>query len=250
MSAPANHRVDEHPGDGVLLALHDGEPGSGVAASRAHLERCAECRARVAVIARNSDHVHGALGLIQAPHISREDFNRRLARARGAAAVPVWRHPGWRVAAALVVLAGAAAASPMRHWFGRRRDTRPAAIDSVVLRPIPAVRAAESAGATVSFAATGTEFAIRFDSLPESGTLTARRSNDANITARIVSGAGTGGDALVVLPGELRVRNATTSRAAYELILPNAVTRLRVIVAGRSVFDGPPLVQLQLRPPR
>lgn len=250
MSARLKQPPGAHPGDGILLALHDGEPGSEVGAIRGHVERCAECRARLTAIAESSDRVGAALASIDVPRVSQDEFRRRLTQPRRRGAVPVWRRPGWRVAAAFIVLAGAAAASPIRRWFGERGDTPRTAPDSIP-RPIALpVQSAESVGASVSFAATDTAFTVRFDSLPEAGTLTARRSSDANITARIVSGAGTGGDALVVLPGELRVRNAASSRASYGITLPDTVTRLRVIVGRRSIFDGTPPVELQLNPPR
>ena len=239
-----------HPDDGVLLALHDGETGFEGEAIREHVERCAECRARLAAIAMSSDRVGAALALIEVPPVSPDDFGRRIAQARRRTAVPVWQRPAWRVAAALIVVAGAAAASPIRQWFREHSDTRTTTPDSAS-RPVPRpTQPAGSAGATVSFAATGADFTVRFDSLPEAGTLTAQHSSDAIITARIISGAGTGGDAFVVLPGELRIRNAPSSRASYRITLPNGVTRLRVIVAGVSVFEGPLPADLRLRPPR
>ena len=239
--------TQSHPDDGVLLALRDGETGSEVDAIRDHVEGCAACRARLAAIGESSDRVRAALASIEVPRVSSDDFRRRLSEARRRGAVSVWRRPAWRVAAALIVLAGAAAASPIRHWFRERSERHTVAPDSTP-RPIaPPAQSPGSAGATVSFAATGADFTVRFDSLPDAGTLTARHSSDARITARIVSGAGTGGDAFVVLPGELRVRNASSSRASYALTLPVTVTRLRVVVGGHAVFDGAPPLDLNLR---
>ena len=240
-----------HPDDGVLLALNDGEPGSDLDAAWSHVERCEECRSRLSAIAKDSERVRGALASIEVPRVSLDDFRRGVADARRSRVRSTWRQPRWRVAAALIVLAGAAAASPIRHWFIRRNQERTAtAVDSVPGPAAVPTRQAASAGATVSFAPTDTGFTVRFDSVPASGTLTVRRSSDANITARIVTGAGSGGDALVVLPGELRVRNAVSARASYAVTLPDGVTRLRVIVGGRGVFDGVPPVELQLHSPR
>jgi hypothetical protein len=49
-----------------------------------------------------------------------------------------------------------------------------------------------------------------------------------------------------VLPGELRVGNSNESRANYAVSVPSLVKRLRVIVAGQMVFDGPPRTVIQL----
>jgi hypothetical protein len=97
-----------------------------------------------------------------------------------------------------------------------------------------------------TFAASGPEFTLRLDSLPRAGALTIERATANEISAPVTSGAGTGGDAMVVLPGELRLRNASSSRASYTLALPRAVIRLRVVVAGRVVFDGPPTSRVKL----
>jgi hypothetical protein len=245
--------TSSHPEDGVLLALNDGEPGSDLDAAWSHVERCDACRSRLAAIAKDSDYVSGALASIEVPRVSPDDFRRGLADAQRSSARsgagPRWSPTGWQVAAALIVLAGAAAASPIRQWFAHRNLQRTVtAVDSVSQPAIVPTRQAGSTGATVSFAPADTSFTVRFDSVPESGTLTVRRSSDANINARIVSGAGSGGDALVVLPGELRVRNAASARASYAITLPDGVTRLRVIVGGRGAFDGVPPVELRLHP--
>jgi hypothetical protein len=240
-----------HPDDGVLLALNDGEPGSDLDAARSHVERCDACRSRRAAIATDSDRVSDAVASIEVPRVSLDDFRRGLADAQRSRARSRWSQPGWRVAAALIVLAGAAAASPIRQWFAQHNQQRTGT--AVDLVPGPAAvptQPVESAGATVSFAPADTNFTVRFDSVPDSGTLTVRRSSDANVTARIVTGAASGGDAFVVLPGELRVRNTVSARASYAVTLPDRVTRLRVIVGGRRVFDGVPPVELPLHAPR
>jgi hypothetical protein len=186
------------------------------------------------------------------PPITADAFRRRLAQASAQGAVPRWRRAAWQAAAAVLIVAGAAAATgPIRVWM-RHRTERPAP-EQRSPTPRPATTALEShdrSGAAVSFAARGPDFMVRFDSLPVAGTLTVDSATGPDITARVVSGAGTGGDAMVVLPGELRIRNSTGSRASYSLSVPHVVTRLRVIVAGSSVYDGPPRMVVQLRPVR
>jgi hypothetical protein len=248
--APPVGVLDPHLSDGALLALHDGERGPEADIGRAHVERCDECRARLNGVGANARHVRRSLSSIRIPSVSEEAFRRRVEEAGARRAVPIARRPAWLAAAAVIVLVGVAAASPVRNWLRRQFEH-----SSVQVRPFPApvpntsdTRSVDHAGATVSFASTGPEFTLRFDSLPAAGALTAERADGPEISARVVSGAGTGGDAMVVLPAELRVRNSTSARTSYTVTLPNAVTRLRVIVAGRSIFDGVPPAVIQLHP--
>jgi hypothetical protein len=90
------------------------------------------------------------------------------------------------------------------------------------------------------FAVVGSGLVVRLDSIPAAGELTIEPAKTDKISARVSAGVGTGGDTMVVVPGELRLRNNTASRANYTLALPGDVARLRVIVAGRVVFNGSP----------
>jgi hypothetical protein len=87
---------------------------------------------------------------------------------------------------------------------------------------------------------------VRLDSMPGAGALTIEPAKTDKISARVSAGFGTGGDTMVVFPGELRMRNTTASRASYALALPTEVQRLRVIVAGRDVFHGSPPTKVKL----
>jgi len=115
-------RPSAHPSDGVLLALHDDERDETLRAEldagRAHVEQCEECRLRVNAIAARSTRVRQALATIPIPSTSEDVFRRRVA-ASVDRPVPVWRRPAWLAAAAVIVLAGAAAASPIRDWIRR-----------------------------------------------------------------------------------------------------------------------------------
>jgi hypothetical protein len=191
--------------------------------------------------------VRESLTSIRVPAVSEQSFQRRLtARTRP---MPRSRRPALAAAAAVIVLAAVAAASPVRDWLRRRIEQA-----RVEMRPLPTVPpvAVESTppanrgGATVSFAPSGAAFTLRLDSLPEAGSLRVITTSATTIAARVSAGAGTGGDEMVVLPGEIRVRNTGTARASYELSLPAGVTHLRVIVAGVTAFDGPPPIVLRL----
>lgn len=251
MSTASHDASTPHVTDGELIALLDDERGAVVEIGQRHLDECEACRARLNVLASQSSQVHSALSTILIPSVSEETFRRRIA-AGTRRAVPLWRRPAWQAAAAGVILAAAAAAaSPVRNWIRRRVEPVP------VVRPVsppPAVttesQAANRSGASVSFAPAGPTFSVRFDSVPSDGMMDVERTEDVNITARVVNGAGTGGDAMVVLPGELRVRNTTGSRASYRLSLPLTVTRFRAIVGGRIAFDGAAPAAVRLAPIR
>lgn len=257
-TSPSDHSTDQHPSDGVLLALHDKERDdmfdeardAKLEFGRRHVEECDDCRARLAEIAAHSTHVREALASIPVPSIAADAFRHRLAQASARYAIPRWRRPAWQAAAAVLVVAGVAAAAatgPIRAWLRHRAErTAPEQRSPTLARPATPPESLDRSGATVSFAAVGPEFTVRFDSLPDAGVLSVDRATAADITARVVSGAGTGGDAMMVLPGELRVRNSTGSRASYAVSVPGVVTRLRVVVAGRTVFDGAPRGVVQL----
>jgi hypothetical protein len=237
---------EPHASDGVLLALHDEQHGADLESGRRHLDRCAECQARLNVIAAQATQVSIALAAIPTVTVSKDDLRRRAGQARANHGQPIWRRPEWLAAAALVLLVGAAAASPIRHWL-RRRQAEPRIEHAPPQASVsPSAQPIDRSGATVSFAATGSSFTIRFDSMPAAGSLTARGTTSDQIAARVVTGAGTGGDAMVVLPNELLVRNSSGARAGYELMLPRVVTRLRVIVAERVLFDGAPPTTIPL----
>ena len=247
---------DPHPNDGVLLALLDAELDDErrpeLEAASEHVPGCEVCRDRSAAMEATSRQVCQALASIPIPRGSEAVLRRRIARAEiPRVVVPLWRRPTWQAAAAGVVLAAVAAASPVRHWLLRRLDSPQAVIQS---GPAPAsVHSTQptnplvNRSAIVSFAPSGAEFTVRFDSLPAAGVLTAERTTAGEVSARALNGANA--DPLLVLPGALRVRNETTSRTSYVVSLPASVHRLRVIVAGDTVFDGAPpaIVRLDRR---
>lgn len=246
MTTPdAGWSPDRHADDGVLLALHDGERGSELDALRRHLEQCPVCQARLATIAGHAKHVHESLASLSAPPLDTDAFRRRLTARRTRRRVPLWRRTTVRAAAAVIVIAMAASASPARHWIQLHvlRSAEPVVVRSAAA---PTAERRNQSGATVSFPTSGEEFTVRLDSLPAAGVLVLGRAAGDELSARVASGAGTGGDVMVVLPGELRFRNTTSSRASYSVLAPRTVTRLRVVVAGQVVFEGAPPAQVSL----
>jgi hypothetical protein len=147
-------------------------------------------------------------------------------------------------AAFFVAAAMTAAAGPLRRLIAEHMS--PPSGPVAVVRPskTAVVSQRPASGSTVSFAVVGSGLVVRLDSLPAAGKLNIERSANDKISARPT--AGTGGDAMVVLPGELQLRNTASSRASYTLVLPMDVAHLRVIIAGRVVFDGSPPKQVNL----
>jgi len=243
-TSDVNPPMESHVSDGVLLALHDEQRDAEFESGRRHVAHCVDCQARFDAIATHAKGVRGALAAISVPAGPKDELLRRVVEGQRPARRNL-RRQGWLVAAAIVVLASAAAAFPIRQWMlGRRAETSTKRESPPIVAP--AAQPIERSGATVSFAVTDREFTVRFDSLPAAGNLTSKRTTADQISARVAGGAGTGGDAFVVLPSELLVRNTSAAHASYEISLPSAVARLRVIVAGRVVFDGAPPATISL----
>ena len=237
-ASKASDSPDPHPSDGVLLALHDAESGGTLDAERAHVDQCAHCQTRLAAIQttrRPSDRrpserpppTQGSTsGACHSPLATAGDHGRGGARCGDG-------HDGGR---------GPAASLDCRtHEPPERPSRRRPALEDVSRmsqRPV--------SGPTLSFAVVGSGLVVRLDSMPAAGELTIEPAKTDKISARVSAGVGTGGDTMVVLPGELRLRNTTASRASYTLALPTDVARLRVIVAGRVVFNGSPPKQVKL----
>jgi len=237
---------EQHAGDGELLALYDRQIGRELDAWRQHVTRCAECQHRLAVISDNAQRVREALAVIPIPRLDASALRVRMAAAGAQRATPWWRRPAAQAAAALIIVTALAAASPARHWL-RERFWRAAPLIAPSRAPSEQAPAPpELSGATVSFPASGPTFTLRLDATPAAGSLVVDRTSADQISVQVASGAGTGGDAMVVLPSELRVRNTTSSRASYKISVPSSVARIMVVVASRTVFDGAPPADVKL----
>ena len=127
---------------------------------------------------------------------------------------------------ALLLVSGAAAAMP---------GTRALASDAAQ-RVVSWIMGAEEAPteaqpapgrATVSFVPSGAAFALTIESSQESGSLVLVRSQDRQITALAASDA-----ELVVLPGELLIRNRVGSGEDIMISVPAGVTDLELRIGG------------------
>ena len=129
---------------------------------------------------------------------------------------------------ALLLVAGAAVAMP---------STRALATDAArkVVSWItgatadPAEPDVEPGGATVRFAPNGAVFAVTIESSQQGGSVVFVRSQGGEIIAQAMSDA-----ELVVLPGELLIRNRAQSGEDIVVSVPASVTDLRLRVGGVS----------------
>jgi hypothetical protein len=236
--------MQRHATDGDLIRLLDMETTTADAELGAHVTDCAECTARLGQLRQRSKRLGALLRATDRPPVDarriRPPFDElgvaRL-RARRHAMRP-WMRPGVRAAAGLLLLAGVAAASPAARTWVLERVARLRARPAPPSARPPASQAPRgSVGATVFFAPpAGGELAVHFDERQAAGTLELVSGNDDRASAQVAARAGT--EALLVLPGELRVRNGPASTADYRVTLPASVRRVRVHVGP----GAPPIV--------
>jgi hypothetical protein len=232
----------DHASDGALLRLLDGEAGGAErSALLAHVAGCDACRARQGALAADAAAVREALsGAPAAPAFTWADVERRAAlrraprRAGPAPRAPAW---AWRAAAALLLAAGVAAAAPAVGRWARARlgGGAPApAAPAPVARPA-APPAAGAAASAVAFAPAGDEVVVSFEARQAVGTLELVRAEGGDAVRATVLGDPARAR-LLVLPGELHVRNAGAD-ASYRVAVPEAVRRVRVRVAGAEAAN-------------
>jgi hypothetical protein len=236
MTAPNDRSTDGHADEGVLLAIHDGEQDAALDAYRAHVETCGHCQTRLSELARYAKHVREALSALPVRPAASAPPPR--GSPRYVRVTTWWRRPAVYAIAATIVVAAIAIAGPIRRWVAERIAPADVSHPHGASSTPTALAPSDLTGSTITFSPSGPEFVVRFNVRPSVGALKLERTAAAVITARITSGAGTGGDAMIVLPQELRIENLATSRASYTLSVPPSVVRVRVIVAGSAVFDG------------
>jgi hypothetical protein len=215
----------DHLADGLLLQLIDQQP-EAPADARRHLDACAHCASRLDKLRDAGTLFRSALPDVAMPDIV-------LARPKSRRAARLMPVP-LAVAATLVVLASAAAATPpVRAWIMRYLAPEPAVATVTTppsTAPVPATR---SSGIIASFAPTDTSLIIRFDRRQARGTLELTVAGADRISAQAIDG--TSAEELFVLPGQLRVVNTTTSVASYRVTVPTSVRTIRVLLGTSEV---------------
>jgi hypothetical protein len=239
--ATATMTAERHGTDGELIGLLDGDVDATRSTIGAHVDTCAACTARLTVLQQRADRLSDLLAMTEPPRIDRARLlpaSDRLASALRRARRRAFWSPGMRAAAGLLLLTGVAAASPARGWIldrvSWRRAEPPLRVHPVAPRtPVP--ESGQAAGSIVRFAPDSDELVIRFAVRPAAGSLTLVAGDDVRSSAQVVSGAH--GEAFLVLPSELRVRNAPGSLAGYQVILTPAVRRVRVELGVGDVTE-------------
>ncbi len=235
-------REGAHLTDGELLFVaaerDEGARGGPLAAeddlTRAwaqHLDGCAECGRRLALLDRRARRLSALVGQIDLP----SDFRYPSLR-------PQRRPPvGWMRAAAvvLVVLAPLALVPPVRAWalgwvsaqWTRIADRRTA--DRRAADPPRAPAAAPAARPTssrIGFTPSREELSIVVASRQAAGALVLTTTPAPEVAFEIVGG---GGETPLVDASGLRILNVAASRASYHVALPPAVRRVHVRVGAR-----------------
>ena len=233
----------------------------------AHLERCADCAARVGLFRGRSETV--AAWLSRADHdprpASAADVLAAAASGEGASA-PVITGPGvagrtilrpssaaapWLRAAAIVLLVAAplAALPPVRAWVAERVGLS----DEPGTTAVTAAPAVTADQPVIRFTPAPGVFTVRAGEHPAGASLTLGRADGDDAVLR---GAGDAGDPLrapVVSDDALRLPAADVA-VAYTLLLPASVDEVRLVLDGGAVripaaaLDAGRTVGLPVRP--
>lgn len=195
---------------------------------RNHLRSCATCRDGAAELEQLSERFRLALrsdnGVADSGAAAMEPAARRWPRRR-------------LLQAAAIFLVVAVAVSPARAWLVEGwRAIRSLFTEAPASEPAegePTIEVGETT-AVVTFAVAGSAFRLDVASTQRRGTITVATDSVASASARVLGGDGS--EELVVLPEGLRILNAATSTASYEVVLPPAVQNIEVRIAGRSVW--------------
>jgi anti-sigma factor RsiW len=219
-----------HPSDAALLALVHNELSTGESAAiRSHLAGCAACREREAGARSGEAQIGALLRLLDHPVPVRVAPEGRAPRfgVRQAA-----------LAASLAVfLAGAAAAAvpgtALNRWFQSTLGSAPrSAPRAAPSAPAPGVAAPAQVAGGVEIPAPRA-LVVTFAQAEAAGVLTVRASSRADASLQAY-----GGDVgYQVGDGRIEVDNGKPA-GRYALEVPATLSRLTVLVDGRSVFDS------------
>jgi len=217
-----------HPADGDLRALLDGElPAAQQLEVEQHTGGCDVCRARLEALESASQETAALLNLLPsaAPEIRMESI---VSRARG----PRMR---WgAIAAALALLIATVAGATVGRPYVR------ALVEKIraVVRPAPPAPPAPPATPTqLGRAQLGVAFVpasqtdISFDAPQSAGTLRVLLAD----TAKVVIDP-TASVTYRVYPGGVTVHNHG-SEASYEVLVPRQARHVRILLAGRLLFE-------------
>ena len=231
-----------HTTDADLVRLLDDEVPVDDAGAAAHVKSCGACRARLESLRRRSTLLSEALATADPPMpdvarlrppLDQLSLERVRRRRRS-----VWSQAWLRAAAAVLLLAGVAAATPARRWVleqvARLRGTARETVPTTVPLPQPVPRA-PAASSAVLFTPAGDELTITLVARQAAGTLELIAGQEPRSSAEVTSEPS--GEAFLVLPSELRIRNSAASRASYRVVLSTALRRVRVRIGDDAARE-------------
>jgi hypothetical protein len=221
---------DEHVEDGDLMRLLDTECSDQEDRMlRMHLAACADCKKRHDRIARLSQRFSALLFQLEEP-VPRDITpvpESRKAQTRPDVK-PWWSRRVLRVAAVVaLILAGAAAVTPVRAWVID-------AFRSILGADASAPVQQQTPGSLVSFVPSGSEFLVEFLEQQSTGVLRVYVDTTDAASARIIGRAA--GEGFLVQSAGLTIRNTSESSVSYELRLPRTCETFEVRIAGAVVW--------------
>lgn len=246
MSNPAAGPV--HLEDSDLLALVDEEFAPMERDVRlAHVARCGDCAARLQTLRLRTANFSRLLSDVELP----DDFvfPRLPEPSRATPVIPMetrrrgWTHSAWLRAAviAAVVIIPFATVAPLRAWvadvwsdvremFGGDGDAAaPAAAPTPPAGGTAPAAGEPATGATVFFTPAAGRFVLVVSERQGAGTLTLGRAGGAEGSAEVIGGAT---ETPLVSEAGLRILNAPESTASYRVLLPPAITSVRVRIGN------------------
>src|SRR5690349_11952819 len=218
-----------HLEDALLMQMLDGDVSRSEA--REHLADCADCTERYTALEKASRVLHASLPDVPMPHMDFQSVKRRR----------VWVIPvPIAIAASIVVLASAAAATPpVRQWIMQRfSPTRAPGVDPLPTPTTPPP--VQRASVIASFTPTDSVLTIRIERTQSVGALRLLTVAGEKVSAQ--AEGRTDGEQLLVMPTGIRVTNTAASVADYRISVPSSIRSIHVTVAGKEtavvVNDG------------
>ena len=236
-----------HLDDAALLRVLDGARDESAPDAAAHLDTCRQCAARLDTVRQRSAALSAAIGGVRVPPLDdlararqRAAIEARLAgssgtatRASGAAGRRWrWTSPWIRAAAAILIVAGvAAAASPVRAWIAEHiaPGHQPRETPASTTAPPTASPSAPPAASEVFFTVNARELTVTVVSMQRAGEVVIRRADGPQSSASVLGGVT---EELLVLPDGVRIRNDSNAVSSYLVRTEPAVERIRLRVGG------------------
>jgi hypothetical protein len=211
-----------HPADGDLRALLDSElPAARRLDVQQHADACAACRARLAALEAASEEARALLDLLPAAQADlRIDTIVRRARST--------RLRWGAIAAALTLIVATAAGATVGRPYVRALIARIRAVVRPASPPSSEPQAHRQAG--IAFVP-GPLVEIAFDAPQPAGSL---HVSLADTTELVIDP--TASVTYRVHPGGLIVHNRG-SDASYDIVVPRDAPHVRILVAGRVLFE-------------